>query len=106
MDAERVAGGAGKVEFSGEKLEVSNSGTDDTRDKTRMTKGSRYDLPEKTTAVQADTAPAGQAGRSGGDAVAAGLRQLWTQMENEPVPEDFLDILDRIDSARGTDAAS
>jgi hypothetical protein len=34
-----------------------------------------------------------------GDPIASGLRQLWADVEREPVPEEFLDMLDRIDSA-------
>jgi hypothetical protein len=36
----------------------------------------------------------------GADAISAGLRQLWAEVEQEPVPDEFLDLLDRIDAAR------
>lgn len=34
------------------------------------------------------------------DPIAEGLRKLWENVEKEPVPDDFLDILDRVDAAR------
>lgn len=34
------------------------------------------------------------------DPVAAGLRRLWADVEAEPVPDSFLDLLDRFDSQR------
>ncbi len=44
------------------------------------------------------------AGRNPGvnkpDPIAEGLRKLWENVEKEPVPDEFLDILDRIDAAR------
>lgn len=33
------------------------------------------------------------------DPISAGLKALWAAMENEPVPDEFLALLDRIDSA-------
>lgn len=33
------------------------------------------------------------------DPVMAGLRKLWSDVENEPVPEEFLALIDRIDGA-------
>lgn len=38
------------------------------------------------------------------DAVSLGLRKLWQNMECEPIPTDFLDLLDAIDVARFADA--
>lgn len=38
--------------------------------------------------------------RATDDPVAAGLRRLWADLESEPVPDSFLDLLDRIDAAR------
>ena len=35
------------------------------------------------------------------DAIGAGLRQLWQSIENEPVPADFLILLDKIDARIG-----
>lgn len=40
------------------------------------------------------------------DPIAEGLRRLWAEAEAEPVPDDFLDILDRIDAARSAGTAS
>ncbi len=37
------------------------------------------------------------------DAVGAGLRQLWTELESEAVPDAFLDLLDAIDAERQKD---
>jgi Anti-sigma factor NepR len=34
------------------------------------------------------------------DPVSLGLRKLWHELENEPVPAEFLDLLDAIDAAR------
>lgn len=34
------------------------------------------------------------------DLVSDALRQLWDNAENDPVPEDFLLLLDRLDAAR------
>ncbi|MFQ3595880.1 MAG: NepR family anti-sigma factor [Sphingomonadaceae bacterium] len=42
-------------------------------------------------------------GRAPDDPIAAGLRRLWQEVEAEPVPESFLDLLDRIDAARDAD---
>ncbi|MGQ5700646.1 NepR family anti-sigma factor [Sandaracinobacteroides sp. A072] len=45
-----------------------------------------------------------QAGRRRGrsdDPISLGLRQLWADVENEPVPDDFLAILDAIDARAG-----
>ncbi len=41
-----------------------------------------------------------RAPQKGQDPIADGLRQLWADVEAEPVPDDFFDILDRIDAAR------
>lgn len=49
----------------------------------------------------------GQRGRPrarGDDPVVAGLRQLWRGLEAEPVPDDFLALIERIESAPGEDA--
>ncbi len=34
------------------------------------------------------------------DPVSLGLRKLWQHVETEPVPREFLDLLDAIDAAR------
>lgn len=36
------------------------------------------------------------------DPVALGLRSLWRNAEQEALPDDFLDLLDQIDAAAGT----
>ncbi len=36
------------------------------------------------------------------DLVADALRQLWANAENDPVPDDFLALLDRLDAAGGS----
>lgn len=33
------------------------------------------------------------------DPISAGLRALWASLEDEPVPDDFLTLLDRMDDA-------
>ncbi|MEN9933257.1 MAG: Anti-sigma factor NepR [Pseudomonadota bacterium] len=33
------------------------------------------------------------------DPISAGLRALWASLEEEPVPDDFLALLDRMDEA-------
>lgn len=38
--------------------------------------------------------------RAADDPVAAGLRRLWSDVEAEPVPDEFLRLLDAIDEAR------
>jgi hypothetical protein len=37
------------------------------------------------------------------DLVSDALRQLWAKAESDPVPDDFLTLLDRLDSARKSD---
>lgn len=48
--------------------------------------------------------PAPPASRSSGrrteDPIVMGLRRLWSEVESEGVPDDFLDLLDQIDSRR------
>lgn len=39
------------------------------------------------------------------DPIGTGLRQLWTDVENEPVPDDFLNLLDAIDQQRSQKVA-
>lgn len=39
------------------------------------------------------------------DLVSEALRQLWANAESDPVPDDFLALLDRLDNARGLDGA-
>ncbi len=56
------------------------------------------DMKQRGSAV-AGTAST-RAARKGPDPIADGLRQLWADVEAEPVPDDFFDILDRIDAAR------
>ncbi len=36
----------------------------------------------------------------GADYISAGLRELWAAVEQEPVPEEFLSILDMADARR------
>ncbi len=45
--------------------------------------------------------PAGpkDATSSDADQVSAGLYQLWVDVEDEPVPDEFFDLLDQIDTA-------
>jgi hypothetical protein len=45
----------------------------------------------------------GRPRRAADDPVAAGLKRLWADVEAEPVPDDFLRLLDAIDEARGAD---
>lgn len=44
-------------------------------------------------------------GRYANDPVSLGLRQLWHEIENEPVPSKFLDLLDAIDAANRSGSA-
>lgn len=44
-------------------------------------------------------APAGR-GRRDNDPITMGLRRLWADVESEEVPDDFLSLLDEIDSKR------
>ncbi|MFN7177308.1 MAG: NepR family anti-sigma factor [Thermaurantiacus sp.] len=44
--------------------------------------------------------------RAADDPVAAGLKRLWADVEAEPVPDDFLRLLDAIDEAAGKSAAT
>lgn len=37
---------------------------------------------------------------AGQDAISAGLRALWAALEDEPVPDDFLKLLDRIEAGQ------
>jgi len=39
------------------------------------------------------------------DQISAGLRQLWAVVEQEPLPDEFLDLLDAIDKRRDEGAA-
>lgn len=41
-------------------------------------------------------------GRRADDPIALGLRKLWADVEQEDVPDHFLDLLDRIDDHRAT----
>ena len=34
------------------------------------------------------------------DPISAGLRKLWQDVEHEPLPAEFFDLLDAIDAAR------
>ena len=36
------------------------------------------------------------------DLVSEALHQLWANAENDPVPDDFFALLDRLDAARST----
>jgi len=42
----------------------------------------------------------GELANEGLGAIGEGLRQLWSGVENEPVPDFFLDLLDAIDAGR------
>ncbi|WP_372918109.1 NepR family anti-sigma factor [Sandarakinorhabdus sp.] len=37
---------------------------------------------------------------AGQDAISAGLRALWAALEDEPVPDDFLKLLDQIEAGQ------
>ena len=39
------------------------------------------------------------------DPIAMGLRRLWTDVEDEAVPDDFLSLLDEIDTRRAQKAS-
>ncbi|WP_439534060.1 NepR family anti-sigma factor [Polymorphobacter sp.] len=41
-----------------------------------------------------------RAARGSRDVISTGLRQLWADVENEPVPDEFLKMLDSIDAVR------
>lgn len=41
-------------------------------------------------------------GRGAADPISAGLKALWANVEKEPVPDEFLALLDRIDAARAS----
>ena len=43
-------------------------------------------------------------GGRGVDPVTAGLKQLFAAVESEPIPDDFMRLLDEIDAARDGDA--
>ena len=53
----------------------------------------------------ADPAMKPTARQRAGDPIAEGLRRLWASAETEPVPDEFMDMLDRIDAARPKPAA-
>jgi hypothetical protein len=38
--------------------------------------------------------------RTPADPISAGLRELWKEAEAEPVPDAFMELLDRIDRER------
>ena len=51
--------------------------------------------------------PAGRDPRKvASDPIALGLRRLWADVEKEAVPDDFLNLLDRIDERRADLAAN
>lgn len=53
------------------------------------------------------SAPSGRGGpRAASDPIALGLRRLWSEVEKEAVPDDFLDLLDQIDERRSHEATS
>ena len=41
-----------------------------------------------------------QASRRSDDPISMGLRRLWANVESEAVPDDFLNLLDQIDSRK------
>jgi|JI8StandDraft_2_1071088.scaffolds.fasta_scaffold03598_2 hypothetical protein len=58
-------------------------------------------VPEPAGPGVAETAPKRRRGRQpSDDPVSLGLRKLWQHVETEPVPREFLDLLDAIDAAR------
>lgn len=38
--------------------------------------------------------------RRAADPIASGLKRLWTDIENEPVPDEFFSLLDSIEERR------
>jgi hypothetical protein len=46
------------------------------------------------------TTMARHARREDADPIADGLKRLWSEVEAEEVPEEFIELLDRIDRAR------
>ncbi|WP_199555229.1 NepR family anti-sigma factor [Sandaracinobacteroides hominis] len=52
--------------------------------------------------LKAADVPRGRTAPGKADPIADGLRRLWADAEAEPIPDDFLDILDRVDAARAT----
>jgi hypothetical protein len=67
--------------------------------------GMQMDDTRKTSPAQRrgkGPAEGGRSPRGAGrvDPISAGLKALWAAMENEPVPDEFLALLDRIDATR------
>lgn len=50
--------------------------------------------------AQSHAAPARRNNRYALDPVSLGLRKLWQDVEKEPIPDEFLALLDAIDSAK------
>lgn len=60
-----------------------------------------HPAPLDSPSADAISAPAlRRNGRYAHDPVSLGLRKLWQDVENEPVPAAFLALLDAIDAAR------
>jgi hypothetical protein len=49
---------------------------------------------------KAPSAPVRRSSRYAYDPVSLGLRKLWQDVEKEPVPDEFLALLDAIDAAK------
>ena len=65
-------------------------------DKTRSSEGTAPQRPLPAPSGSRRRSP----GRDGDDPVSLGLRKLWEDVEKEPVPPEFLALLDAIDNAR------
>ena len=65
------------------------------------------DKPKQRTAAQRDGAltakPRAPRVSSRIDPISAGLRALWSSLENEPVPDEFLALLDQMDAGPDAD---
>lgn len=64
-------------------------------DDSRQGPGASPARPPKTQA-----APVRRSSRYAHDPVSLGLRKLWQDVEKEPVPDEFLALLDAIDAAK------
>lgn len=58
------------------------------------------DLPPSDRPAQRQVVAVRRGRRPGDDPVALGLRKLWQEVELEPVPDEFMDLLDAIDVAK------
>ncbi|MEN0652192.1 MULTISPECIES: NepR family anti-sigma factor [Hyphobacterium] len=48
-----------------------------------------------------DTASGGASNRTSQDAIGRRLREFYDEVVNEPVPDDFMDLLSRLDEPEG-----